>query len=250
MIVGGGDGTAATAAGMLAGRDTALGILPLGTANLFAKDLNMPLDLDEAIPALAGGTVRSIDLGEVNGRLFVNNSILGLFPKLALKREHERHRNPLIKWIGIAVTAIRSMRRYPKMTVRIDPGSGPMLIKAAAIAVTNNPYADEFGETMSRAVLDTGQLAVYVAMHRGPLGLIRLALRFLFGGWQHDPEMKTIHATSLTVDSRTKRLRMSTDGEVILMDTPLHYCIRPGVLKVLVPSGAEPVKSQRTEDAA
>src|SRR6185437_11967871 len=80
LIVGGGDGTIGAAASALAGTETTLGILPLGTLNHFARDLGIPSDLQEAAELIARKTDRRVDVGEMNDRIFINNSAIGLYP--------------------------------------------------------------------------------------------------------------------------------------------------------------------------
>ena len=94
LIVGGGDGTISAAAGALAGTGTALGILPLGTLNHFARDLGIPLDLDEAALTIARGKERRVDVAEMNGRTFINNSAVGLYPLMVIDRERSRAARP------------------------------------------------------------------------------------------------------------------------------------------------------------
>ena len=86
VVVGGGDGTVATAAGMLMGTGKALGVLPLGTLNLYAKDLKVPLTLPEAVSQLAAGGVRPLDAGTVNDTVFLNHTILGIYPVMVQDR--------------------------------------------------------------------------------------------------------------------------------------------------------------------
>lgn len=91
VVAGGGDGTISTVASVLAGTDAVLGVLPLGTLNHFAKDLGLPLDLNEAVATIIEGHVAQVDIGELNGRTFINNSSLGLYPKLVSHRDaHQR----------------------------------------------------------------------------------------------------------------------------------------------------------------
>src|SRR3954469_13335443 len=80
LIVGGGDGTIGAAASALVGSDTRLGILPLGTLNHFARDLGLPAKLEEAAAVIAAGRERRVDVAEMNGRTFINNSAIGLYP--------------------------------------------------------------------------------------------------------------------------------------------------------------------------
>ena len=86
MVVGGGDGTLSAAASILAGTDTALGVLALGTLNHFARDLRIPLDLDGAIGVIAAGHHQTVDVGEVNGQVFINNSSIGIYPFFVAER--------------------------------------------------------------------------------------------------------------------------------------------------------------------
>ncbi|MGE5600537.1 MAG: diacylglycerol/lipid kinase family protein, partial [Pseudomonadota bacterium] len=87
IVVGGGDGTISAAAGALAGTETSLGILPLGTLNHFARDLGIPMKLDEAAKVIAAGQTRVVDVAEVNGRTFINNSAIGLYPLMVIDRD-------------------------------------------------------------------------------------------------------------------------------------------------------------------
>ena len=82
VVLGGGDGTLNCGVEALAGGDKPLGILPLGTLNHFAKDLGIPMDLDEAVRTIVAGNVRTVDVGEVNGRFFLNNSSIGIYPEV------------------------------------------------------------------------------------------------------------------------------------------------------------------------
>lgn len=87
VVAGGGDGTINAVASVVVGSGTPFGVLPLGTLNHFAKDLNIPLELDAAIANVAQGVPHQVDVGEVNGRIFLNNSSLGLYPDIVRDRE-------------------------------------------------------------------------------------------------------------------------------------------------------------------
>src|SRR5271166_1000269 len=87
VVAGGGDGTVNAVAGALVATDTALGVLPMGTLNHFAKDLGIPLDLEAAARNVFIGDIAKVDVGEVNGRVFVNNSGIGLYPRIVRERE-------------------------------------------------------------------------------------------------------------------------------------------------------------------
>ncbi len=241
VVVGGGDGTIHTAANMLLPTGKALGILPLGTLNLLARDLGTPLDLEEAARALAAGALRTIDVAEVNGEIFLNSSVLGFYPSVVQEREEKRRRHRLLKWPAAALAMAKALHRLPLLDVRIDWGEGPRRVRTPVLAVSDNPYdAGAGGALVRRSVLDSGRLGVYVARHRDAWGLLRLMGRTVLGTWQQDEELETLTATQLVVHSRRRRLKMVNDGEVRQMEPPLHYRIRPKALRVLAPRSDGP----------
>lgn len=236
VVVGGGDGTIHTAANLLLPTGKAMGILPLGTLNLLARDLQTPLDLDAAFHALAEGEMRAIDVAEVNGELFLNSSVLGFYPNVVQEREEKRKQHRLLKWPAMGVALARTLYRFPLLDVRIDWGEGPRRVRTPVLVVSNNPYDGEAGSMLLRRnTLDSGKLGVYVARHRDAWGLMRLMGRSVMGTWQHDEELETLTATQLTVHSRRRRLKMVNDGEVRQLEPPLHYRIRHKALRVLAP---------------
>lgn len=235
MVVGGGDGTLSAAAPTLAGTETTLGILPLGTLNHFAKDLRIPLDLDEAIQTIASGRAAKVDLGAVNDRYFLNNSSLGLYPKVvagrdALRQRLGRRKLPALIWAGIAV-----FRRYPFLSVRIAIDRDELVRHTPFVFVGNNRYEMEGFRIGERPSLDDGVLSLYVANRTGRLGLIRLALRALFKRLEQSQDFDSAFAKSFYVETHHDRLQVANDGELCYMRPPLHYRVLPAALSVLVP---------------
>ncbi len=238
VVVGGGDGTIATAAGFLLGTGKALGLLPLGTMNLLARDLGLPSDMASAVKVLVGGNTRLIDVAEVNGHIFLNNAVLGLYPSLVRARERQRGVPGARKWPAMAAAVYKSLYYYNLIEVEVDLdlGHGPQLIKTPALAVVNNIYRDRSSAFLERPALDEGQLGVYVAKHRTRVGLVGFMIGLVLGGWQQDAELECLTMTELSVTSRTRHgLRVSIDGEVVRLSGPLNFCIRPRALPVLVP---------------
>ncbi|MES2572276.1 MAG: diacylglycerol kinase family protein, partial [Verrucomicrobiota bacterium] len=119
IVAGGGDGTISTVAAALVGTEKRLGVLPLGTLNHFAKDLKIPLELEKAVNTIAGGYCEQVDVGEVNGTIFINNSSLGLYPRIVRKREQQQERLGRGKWPAFLSSAIDAFRRYPFLDLRI-----------------------------------------------------------------------------------------------------------------------------------
>ncbi len=234
VVACGGDGTVNCVAAALAGSGTTLGVLPLGTLNHFAKDLQIPLDIEDAVDTIATGREKIVDVGEVNGRIFINNSSLGLYPRLVREREKLQSVGNG-KWLAFAQAIGFVLSRYSLLHVRLETGSAANMVHTTPfVFIGNNKYRTEGWNIGTRAELDAGRLWLYMAPHRSPGGLILLALRALFGRQNSD----TVDAETKEcwIETERKRLDVATDGEVTAMDMPLHYRIRPGALRVMVPA--------------
>jgi diacylglycerol kinase family enzyme len=235
IVAGGGDGTISAVASQLAGTQAVLGVLPLGTLNHFAKDLGMPLAQEEAVAALAAATVQAVDVGEVNGRIFINNSSLGLYPDIVRDRELRQRRLGHSKWRALAEASLAVLRRYPVLRVQIDLEDQTHPLRTPFLFIGNNEYTMEGFQIGERRGLQDGTLALYTAQRTGRFGLFRLAILALLRRLEQARDFHTALAAEFVVHSGHARLRVATDGEVTLMETPLHYRCRPGALRVLAP---------------
>ncbi len=234
VVAGGGDGTINAVATALVGTEIALGVLPLGTLNHFAKDLHIPLDLEEAVRTVIAGHVAMVDVGEVNDRIFLNNSSLGIYPRIVRDRKQQQ-RSGRPKWAAFAWAVLTVMRRYAFLRVRVEAGGQELVRRTPFVFIGNNEYQME-GFTMgTRARLDAGQLSVYMVRHARRWGLLRLALRALFGRLRQSKDFDAFCLETVQIETRHKRMHVATDGEVTVMDTPLRYRVRPGALRVIVP---------------
>lgn len=236
IVAGGGDGTINAVASVVAGSDIALGVLPLGTLNHFAKDLQIPLALEDAARTIAEGHVALVDVGEVNGRVFINNSSLGLYPQIVRHRESQQRRLGRGKWPALAWASLTALRRSPFMSVRLHVDDVEHRYTTTFVFIGNNEYVMEGFNIGQRARVDGAKLSVYVSHRRGRGGLLMLALRALFGRLHQATDFQALTAQTLEIDTRHARLHVATDGEVSVMDTPLEYRIRPGHLRVIVPA--------------
>jgi diacylglycerol kinase family enzyme len=237
VVAGGGDGTVSAVASQLVDTDAVLGVLPLGTLNHFAKDLGMPLTQEEAVAALVAGTVTTVDVGEVNGRIFINNSSLGLYPDIVRDREQRQRRLGHSKWRALAAASMDVLRRYPVLRVQVDLDDETHALRTPFLFIGNNEYTMEGFQIGERRGLRDGALALYTAQRTGRFGLLRLAVLALFHRLQQARDFHTARAREFVVHSGHRKLRVATDGEVTLMDTPLRYRCRPGALQVIAPPG-------------
>jgi diacylglycerol kinase family enzyme len=245
LVVGGGDGTINCGASAVVGRSIPLGVLPLGTLNHFAKDLGIPLDLDEAIKVVLDGIVCKVDVGEVNGRVFLNNSSLGVYPAIVRMRERY-HTKVRGKWIAAVWAGLTVLRRNPFMAVRIVLEEKTITRRTPLVLVANNEYRMSGIHAGTRESLAGGRLALYVLNAEQRPGLLRLAWEVLLKGAERVKEVDLITVEEATIETRRRRPQVATDGEVFTLESPLSYRIRPGALRVHVPattSACNPIPS-------
>lgn len=239
VVAGGGDGTINAVAAPLVGTEKILGVLPFGTLNHFAKDLGVPLDAGEAARTIVAGHTARVDVGEVNGRIFLNNSSLGLYPTLVREREKLQERSGRGKWSAAFWAALTVLRRYPFVSIRLDVDGREMRRRTPFVFIGNNEYELDAFHVGTRARLDAGELCLHVTRDIGRFGLARLAFRALFGRLREDKDFDALSAHEVWIETRHKRLRVATDGEVQIMRPPLRYRVLPGALRVCVPAPEE-----------
>jgi diacylglycerol kinase family enzyme len=235
IVAGGGDGTLSSIASVLVNTPTPLGVLPLGTLNHFAKDLKIPLDLPAAAQVIATGIVRPIDVAQVNDRVFINNSSIGLYPRLVAKRDRQMQRLGRGKWYSLFLAFISVFRKFRHIRVRLAVGDESLPRTTPFVFVGNNEYDINSFTLGSRRTLDRGQLCLYFANRTGRFGMFRLAFRALLGRLNQAKDFTAMCTKEVWIDSIKPTLRVSADGELLTLPTPLHYRILPKALNVIVP---------------
>lgn len=235
VAAGGGDGTINAVASVLVDTGTAFGVLPMGTLNHFAKDLGIPLELDAAVRNLAMGRPKAVDVGEVNGRIFINNSGLGLYPDIVHDREKQQRRLGRGKWLAAAWATLAALRRYPFLSMRLTVDGKRMARRTPFIFIGNNSYKMQGLAIGERDRLDDGLLSLHVAQHPTRFGLLRFAFDAMRGKLGDSRDFDIVRAAEMDIETRRKHLRVATDGEVTVMRPPLRYRVRPGALQVVVP---------------
>ena len=237
VVGGGGDGTLSAIAGVLADTGTPLGILPLGTLNHFAKDLGIPLGIDDAIATLTTGQITQVDVGDVNGSLFLNNSGLGLYPVIVHIREL-RQSHGVAKWPAALWATCKAFARYERLSIRVLVEGNELRRRTPVVFVGNNEYLHDRIQLPARDRLDDGLLSVYIPHAQGRVGLIWFSIRALFGKPKADRDFDAFLTSEFWIETRHHALKISLDGEVIVHQPPLHYRSRPQALRVIVPREA------------
>ena len=237
LVAAGGDGTVTALAEVAAETDRPLLVVPFGTANLLARDLALPLDLEAWLTALPDFVERRIDLGRVNGRAFLHKVVIGFVPGIAAAREKIRGVAAIgarLAFMGYAARRILRARRIALELTRDD--EPPHIDRLQAVAIANNGYDEAFGHFFARATLDGGNLSVYKLQSITLFKAVSLAAGLFFGRWQDDAALTIEIAETITIRTRRKRLKVMLDGEVETLMTPLTFTIEKQKLRVLAPA--------------
>ncbi len=181
VVAGGGDGTVSCAAGPLAGTGRPLGILPLGTLNHLARDAGIPGDIEEAAAVIAAGHRRAIDVAEVNGRVFVNNSSVGLYPDMVRLREAQQERTGRSKRLAMLSAGLASLRSFRRHRLWISAPGLEAPVRTPLLFVGNNRYQVNLLALGRRERLDEGVLCLYAIRARGRAHLFWAGIRGIFG---------------------------------------------------------------------
>jgi diacylglycerol kinase family enzyme len=233
-VAAGGDGTISAVASTLLDSEAVLGVLPMGTLNHFAKDLQIPFDIEDAACVLANGAVAKIDVGEVNGRVFLNNSSLGVYPQMLAWREEYR-RKGWTKWAALIWAAVTALRRMPFLRLRLTAADTEVARLTPMIFIGNNEYEIEGFKAGTRHRVDAGRLFIYAVNASTPTKLIHLSLLALLGRLRQAQDFDSFVVVEAWIETRRRWVKVSLDGEVARLETPLHYRTRSAALRVIVP---------------
>ena len=230
-VAAGGDGTVNAVAAAVLDRGIPVAVLPTGTLNHFAKDLGLPLELPDAVRVACEGVERAVDVGEVNGRIFLNNSSIGVYPRIVELRNRYGGRGAA-KWLAALWASLVVLRRRPFLGVRIRAEDEIVVRRTPFVFVGNNEYRMV---GLRAASLQDGVLAVYVMRGSHRTGVLGLAWRVLWGGVDRVDELELLKVVEAEIETRRRRLQVSLDGEVVVLESPLAYRVRPAALRIMTP---------------
>lgn len=239
IVAGGGDGTISSVAALVSKTDKIFGVLPLGTLNNFSKDLGIPQDLSEAIAVIAAGNTTRIDLAELNGRVFINNSSIGLYPRIVRNRVQQQQRLGYGKWRAAFWATLRMFRLSPFLKIGMVVDGKFFIRKVPFLFVGNNRYEMDLYNIGRRPSLSEGKLSIYFLHRGGRLGVLRMLFRTLTGRIKQWRDFEEVLTDSITIQTRRRYLNVAFDGEISMMATPLKYSIIPNALTVIVPRQEE-----------
>ncbi len=203
--------------------------------NHFAKDLRIPLDFEAAVQAVVAGHSAAVDLGEVNGRYFINNASLGIYPRLVREREKEQ-RAGRAKWKALAVAAVRTWQQYRHEHVIVNNGDQAWKVRTPFVFVGNNEYELEGFQAGRRQRLTDGRLQVCTAPEMTRRELVRVVAGAFTGRLRAADHFESLCATECSIEARSSSQGVTLDGELYVMTMPLRFRSRPGMLRVIVPA--------------
>ena len=234
FIAAGGDGTVHHVMQPLVHTEACLAVIPTGTYNHFARDLNIPLDWREALGVALTGESRQIDCARLNDRFFVNNVSIGLYPELVARRE-ERGRD-YARWKARLYAFYITLRKYPHVTVTVESDFHREVLRTHLFMVSNNTYdLERVGVEAPRARMTEGRLSAYWLPHISRFQLMRFIARYAAGRVRTIPGFRSLRTTALRVQSPRGHLAVGIDGELFRLDTPLVITTVPQSLLVKVP---------------
>lgn len=235
LAAAGGDGTIAAVAGVVHGAGRTLGLLPSGTFNFFARGLDVPEETDAALDLLARGPTRAMPVAEVNGKLFLNNASLGLYPAILAVREGTYRRwgrSRLAAHWSMIVTFVR-FHRPLALRVVID---GEEVRRRTPIAfVARSAFQLDFYGLDGVEAVRSGGFALFLAPEQSRWALFRFALRLAWGAAEAGRDYDVFTGQSIDIETAARRRLVARDGEREKMTSPFRFRIRPTDLTVIAP---------------
>lgn len=234
VVAVGGDGTQAAVASALADSPAAMAVIPGGTFNYFARDLGVGETVDQALEVFDAPRLRRVDVGDINGTLFLNNASFGAYPEILRRREtiYRRWGRSRVAAYWSAAVALWRLRRPIRMRVHAD-GRARDITTALAFVAKSAYQLETFG-LEGAADIREGRLALLTARARRPAPLIRSALRLAFGKSARYRDFDLFSAADMVIETFPAHENVAHDGEKTWMDSPFRIRMRPGALAVLV----------------
>lgn len=236
VVVVGGDGTISAAAGVLAGTDMPLGVIPAGTFNHFAKDAQIPLHPQQAVQLIAEGSVQRIDTAEVNGHIFINNSSVGLYPRAVRFRDRYLRMFGGSKSVAMVLAWFSACSRFPLLTISLQADDRNMIRTTPFVFVGNNQYQLDLFTLGSRTDMTGGNLSLYIANNGRRIRMVGMAMLALLHKKSRQANFDLHLVKEVRLDTVMRNVHVALDGEIVYMTPPLYYRIRPRDLDVILPS--------------
>jgi YegS/Rv2252/BmrU family lipid kinase len=231
LILGGGDGTVSGLVDLMVGHDVILGVLPLGTANSFARTLGIPLTIEGAVEVIRTGKPRRIDLGMIDGDYFANCAAMGISPKIAETVPHGLKK--ILGKVGYLSWAAYQYLRFRPFTLIVGEGPTAVKIRVVEVRISNGPYHGGT-ELVDAAAVDSGEIVVQAVMGHVKRRLVQNWFSSVFRLQSRHEKVRDFRGKSLKINT-IPPLPISIDGEV-LARTPVTAKVAAGIIRVMAPA--------------
>lgn len=235
VVAAGGDGTINTVAGFCHRYGVPLGIIPMGTFNFFARDLNIPVDLEQAVTLLTSGEIQDIPVGMVNDRIFLVHTGIGLYSEIMRNREKDKSRFGRYQCVAFVSSFLSLMRTKRVHRVEIAIERETIRRTTLNVFVGNNILQLEKLGLVAAHQVAPDELAIILLRPLSMLQRLRLAFLGLRGTMQMDAHIERFKARNFMIATDTPRLKAAIDGELVNIESPLRFQSLPVGLKVIVP---------------
>jgi len=235
LILGGGDGTISGLVDLMVGHDVILGVLPLGTANSFARTLGIPLTVEGAVDVIRTGAPRRIDLGMIDGDYFANCAAMGISPKIAETVPHGLKK--ILGRVGYLGWAAYQFARFRPFTLIVGEGDDAVRMRVVEVRISNGPFHGGT-ELVDAAAVDSGEIVVQAVMGHVKRRLVMNWLASVFRHESRHEKVRDFRGKSLKITTIPK-LPISIDGEV-LAKTPVTAKVAAGIIRVMAPVSVPP----------
>jgi diacylglycerol kinase (ATP) len=234
FVAAGGDGTVSGVVNGLAHSNHPLAIIPVGTGNTLARELDIPLDVEDALAILVGEhEVRTIDAIQIGDRFFVLN--VGVGVSAVMMRDTGRENKRRLGLIAYLWTGLKKLIGWQAHRFAVVVAGQEDTFRASEVVVANSgAIGDPAFRWGAQVRLDDGRLDVCVVRARNGIDYLRLAWGVLLGRQKHDPNMRCLSADRRIVITADRPLPVQGDGEFI-GHTPVHVDVVPGAVQVIVP---------------
>ncbi|HEY0157315.1 MAG TPA: diacylglycerol kinase family protein [Thermoanaerobaculia bacterium] len=240
FVVAGGDGSVHHVAQALVNTDGVLGVVPIGSVNHLARDLDIPIgDWRAAMEIAVRGELRQIDVGRVNGRYFLNSVMLGLYPTISAFRE--RFRSLHSRWRAYFKAFRLALRHFPHVSLVVEVNGQVETFRTQMFVVAVNAYdLSAAGVVSPKTSFNDGRVSIYTLSFMSRPQFIRAAAQYFRGKIGQVQGFRSIRTSQLNVDTGKRRLRISVDGELMDLGTPLQIVAVPSSLLVRAPAPKPP----------
>ena len=235
IVVAGGDGTVHHVMQALVNTEGILGVIPAGSVNHLARDLEIPIgDWRAALDIALTGEVRQIDVGRINGRYFLNSVMLGIYPTVSEYRE--RFRSIHSRWRAYGKAARLALRQFPHVTLVVELDQRLETFRTQMFVVAVNSYdLTQAGIASPKTTFNDGRLSIYSLSFMSRPQFVRAAAKYFRGRIVDVPGFRSIRTAQLRVDTPRSRMRVSVDGELVDFATPMQIAAVPASLLVRAP---------------